>query len=48
MHQARILDASQLAGNAATATTPPSHPLRSPVSHFTTRSSATVTATAAP
>ena len=47
MHQARILEASQLAGNAATATTPASHPLRSPLSHLTTRSSAAVRATAA-
>src|SRR5512132_1626552 len=48
MHHARILEASQLAGNAATATMPPSHPLRSPLSHRTIRSSAAVTATAAP
>jgi hypothetical protein len=48
MHQARILEANQLAGNAATATTLVSQPLRSSVSHRTTRSSAAVTATAAP
>jgi hypothetical protein len=48
MHQARILEASQLAGNAATASTPASHPLRSRLSHRTTWSSAAVAMTAAP
>ncbi len=47
MHQARILEASQLAGNAATGNTSASHPLRSPASHRTTRPSAAVTKTAA-
>src|SRR6266511_5532882 len=48
MHQARILEANQVAGNAATTTTLASHPLRSSPSHRTTRSSAAVTATAVP
>jgi hypothetical protein len=48
MHQARILEASQVAGNAATGNRPASHPLRSPASQRTTQSSAAVTTTAAP
>jgi hypothetical protein len=48
MHQARIWEASQLAGNAATCSAWVRQPLRSPASHRTTRSSAAVTATAAP
>src|SRR4029450_860232 len=46
--QARILEASQPAGNAATCSALMSQPLCSPVSHRATRLSAPVTATAAP
>ena len=48
MHQARTLDDSQLAGNAATCSALMRQPLCSPVSQRATRSSAAVTATAAP